>query len=77
MVVDINTARQRAAERLLDVEQVVGVGVGQEQQGEPYLVVLVERSPPPELPESFEGHPVKVQVVGEVRGGPPGGEEER
>jgi hypothetical protein len=76
MVVDINTARQRAAERLLGVKHVVGVGVGQEKQGEQYLVVLVERLPHPELPESFEGYHVKVQVVGKVRGGPPNDEEE-
>jgi len=70
MPVDIHTARAHAAEALLGVDTVVGVGVAGDSDSGQYLVVLVERPPDVELPDSFEGHPVTVQVVGHIRGGP-------
>ena len=70
---DIQSSLHRA-QRLLERDGVVGVGLGEDATGRPALVVMVD-APGADVPTEFEGHPVRVDVVGEVRGGPP--EEER
>ncbi len=57
--------------RLMQIDGVVGVGIG-EADGRPVITVLVRedsesvrRNVPPEL----DGHPTRIQVVGDVRAG--------
>jgi hypothetical protein len=60
------------------VDGVVGVAVGKDEKGGAGIVVLAKRELAAGLvPSDIEGCPVRVEIVGEIRGGPPAREEKR
>jgi ATP-dependent Clp protease ATP-binding subunit ClpA len=75
---NIEEVRRRALARFMPDEHVVGVAVGEAGSGRPAIVVLADRAlPPGHVPEELEGHPVRVEIVGEVRGDLPPDEGEQ
>lgn len=61
-------ARHEAA--LMARPGVVAVGVGRDAQGQPAIIVNLDRERPDvraSMPEEIEGYAVRVQVVGPVR----------
>jgi hypothetical protein len=56
--------------RLLDLPGVISVGIGQDEDGKPAIIVGLE-GPNPEtqakLPVELEGYPVRVRMVGRVK----------
>ena len=57
-------ARQRHALKLMDVQGVVGTGVGIGPEGEPILRVFTSRAGVRGIPEILEGIPVRTSVTG-------------
>ena len=56
-----------AAEQLMELDGVVGVGEGQTSDGRRAIVVMVmSRSEAPELPSELEGVPVEVVETGPI-----------
>ena len=64
-----NVKRQNAAQ-LMSLPGVVSVGIGQDQNGEPAIVVGLEAAAPAtqrQVPERIGGYPVIVQTVGTIK----------
>lgn len=65
---DIDTVLARHADRLLAIPGVVGVGEG-EQAGRPAVIVMVAQLTKElreTLPDDLDGHPVLIDVTGEI-----------
>ncbi len=65
---DVNEHLRRNEATLLAIDGVVGVGIG-EQGGQPVIVVMVSAVTPElrrQIPDSLDGHPVRVDVTGEI-----------
>lgn len=67
---EINDVLQQHAARLMALPNVVSVGIG-EKDGRPAILVGVTEQVPVEepaseerIPETIDGHPVDVQVIG-------------
>lgn len=70
MSATIREAKARHEARLLAMPGVVSVGVGRGDDGRPVIVIGVDEPRPQtmaELPETLEGHPVRVEIVGRIR----------
>ena len=64
---DVKTLHE---ERLLQLPGVVSVGIGQDENGNPAIIVGLERSDPEtesRLPTLLEGYPVVVRIVGRIK----------
>ena len=71
MPITIEEAKARHADSLLALPGVVSVGIGRDGAGNPAIIIGLDRARQPGdslLPSSLEGHPVVVQVIGEIRG---------
>jgi len=65
---DIDSVLARHTDRLIALPGVVGIGEG-EQAGTPAVIVMVSKLTPElkaALPAELEGHPVIVDVTGEI-----------
>jgi hypothetical protein len=61
----------------MTLDGVIGVGIGEDERGRPAIVVLTQREPDSgAIPPELEGRPIRVELVGTPRGGPPPGKEE-
>lgn len=70
MSATIEEARAMHVDSLMARPGVVSVGLGLDEDGNPAIVIGLERAPQEgdrELPTALEGHPVVVQVIGEIR----------
>jgi len=66
----IREVKARHEERLLSLPGVVSVGIGLGVDGNPVIIVGLDRtraSAIQEIPEELEGYPVQVEMVGTVR----------
>jgi hypothetical protein len=64
-----NVKRQNEA-RLMSLPGVVSVGVGQDQNGDPAIVVGLAAAAPAtvqQVPEKISGYPVVVQTIGTIK----------
>ena len=55
---------------LMRIPGVVGTAIGALDDGTPYIAVFVKERTPEldaEIPDTLEGHPVRVRVSGEIR----------
>jgi hypothetical protein len=66
----INDVKAQHQARLLKLPGVISVGIGQDEDGNPAIIVGLE-GPNPEtqakLPDELEGYPVRVRTVGRVK----------
>ena len=66
----IQEVKAEHAPRLMALPGVVSVGIGRDAQGQPVLVVGLDRERPEtraQLPRELEGYGVKVEIVGDVQ----------
>ena len=66
----IKDVKTQHEERLLQLPGVVSVGIGQDENGNPAIIVGLERSDPEtesRLPTLLEGYPVVVRIVGRIK----------
>ena len=66
----IKDVKTQHEERLLQLPGVVMVGIGQDENGNPAIIVGLERSDPEtesQLPTQLEGYPVVVRIVGRIK----------
>ena len=65
----IKEVKAKHQDRLLKLPGVISVGIGQDEDGQPAIIVGL-KDPNPEtqskLPVALEGYPVKVRVIGRV-----------
>jgi hypothetical protein len=72
MTASIEDAQQQLTDRVMSLPGVVGIGIG-ECEGEPCIKVFVVQQTEEltrEIPATFEGFPVAIQVAGEIRARP-------
>ena len=72
MASTIETAQAKLTDRVMALPGVVGIGIG-ECEGAPCIKVFVVQKTPQlesEIPSTFEGFPVEMQVTGEIRARP-------
>jgi len=66
----IHDVKKKNEKRLLAMKGVVSVGIGQDKEGKPLIVVGLD-SPQAQtvvkLPKELEGFPVRVEVIGPVK----------
>lgn len=66
----IKDVKSRHEARLLSLPDVVSVGIGRDENGNPAIVVGLRRLNPvteSRLPTELEGYPVRVRIVGEIK----------
>lgn len=66
----IQEVKTRHQDRLLALPGVVSVGIGQNPDGKPVIVIGLERAHPrtkARLPETLDGYAVRVDVVGQIK----------
>jgi hypothetical protein len=65
----IKDVKTRHEAQLLQMPGVVSVGIGRDENGQPAIIIGLER-PDPEtesrLPARLEGYPVRIQTVGRI-----------
>ena len=57
-------------DRMLRLPGVVSVGIGQDENGNPAIIVGLERPHPEtesQLPDRLEGYPVTIRIVGRIK----------
>jgi len=67
---DIQTVQEAHAPALMALDGVVGVAIGETDDRTPCVVIYVKemtKALRAKLPTSLEGHPVRVEVSGEIR----------
>lgn len=63
----IEEVKARHAERLLELPAVVSVGIGRDPDGQPVIVVGLDRKRPETeqaLPAEIENYPVRIKIIG-------------
>jgi len=66
----INDVKAQHEERLLQLPGVVSVGIGQDENGNPAIIVGLAHPDPEtesQLPNRLEGYPVLVRIVGRIK----------
>jgi len=66
----IKEVKSRHEARLLQLPDVVSVGIGRDESGNPAIIVGLKRSNPAtesRLPAELEGYPVRSRIVGEIK----------
>lgn len=66
----IKEIKKKHESRLLQLTDVISVGIGKDDEGNPAIMVgLRRRNPQTEsrIPERLEGYPVKVRRVGDIK----------
>ena len=72
METTIEAAQAKLTDRVMALPGVVGLGIG-ECEGEPCIKIFVARRTEEldrQIPSTFEGFPVEMQVTGEIRARP-------
>ena len=67
LIKDVKTQHEQ---RLLQLPGVVSVGIGQDENGNPAIIVGLERPDPEtesQLPTRLDGYPVVVRIVGRIK----------
>ena len=70
MPTTIQEVKARHESRLMAQPGVVAVGIGHDADGNETIVVSLDRDRPDaraQLPQTLEGYPVRVQVIGPMR----------
>ena len=70
MANEIYAVKQQNEARLMSLPGVVSVGIGQDPNGEPAIVVGLEAAAPAtvqQVPEKISGYPVIIQTVGPIK----------
>jgi len=70
MPASIQEVKARHESRLMAQPGVVAVGIGRDPDGKETIVVSLDRDRPEvrsNVPQTLEGYPVRVQVIGPVR----------
>jgi hypothetical protein len=63
----INVVKTKHEARLLAMPGVVSVGIGQDRNANPVIIIGVERPAPLSLPEELDGYRVETHVIGPVQ----------
>ena len=66
----IKDVKSRHEARLLSLPDVVSVGIGRDENGDPAIIVGLRRLNPEtqsRLPTDLEGYPVRIRIVGEIK----------
>ncbi len=66
----INAVKTRHEQRLLQLPGVVSVGIGQDENGKPAIIIGLSHHDPQtesQLPVRLEGYPVVVKIVGRIK----------
>ena len=66
----IKDVKSHHEESLLQLPGVVSVGIGQDENGNPAIIVGLERPDPKaesQLPTQLKGYPVVVRIVGRIK----------
>ena len=65
----IEEAKAMHVDELMAIPGVVSVGIGLDEDGHRAILIGLDRPRAEDdvLPDSLEGHPVVVQVIGEIR----------
>lgn len=67
----IHEVKARHEKRVLALPGVVSMGIGRAEDGAPTIVVGLDRPRPDtvrRIPQVLEGHPVRVEIVGPLKG---------
>ena len=70
MPATIQQVKTKHETRLMAMPGVVSVGIGRNADGQPVIVVGLDRERPETratVPQELEGHPVRIEVIGPVR----------
>jgi len=70
MPATIQQVKAKHETRLMAMPGVVSVGIGRNADGQPVIVVGLDRERPETrttVPQELEGHPVRIEVIGPVR----------
>lgn len=65
----IQDVKQRHEAQFLKMPDVVSVGIGLDDQGQPAIIVGMQQANPKtqaKIPAAIEGHPVVVRIVGPI-----------
>jgi len=66
----ISEVKKKHAKHLMAMEGVVSVGISQDKDGKPVIVVGLDGPRPQtveKVPKELEGYPVRVEVIGRVK----------
>jgi hypothetical protein len=66
----ITTVKEQHENRLMQLPEVVSVGIGRDPNGRPVITVGLSKHNPEsekQIPGEIEGHPVVVSVIGSIR----------
>lgn len=63
----ISDVKARHEARLLAIPKVVSVGIGQDNNAKPVIIIGVERPGPQSLPEELDGYPVEIRMLGPIQ----------
>ena len=68
----IEAAQAKLTDRVMALPGVVGLGIGECERAPCIKIFVVQRTPEleGEIPSTFEGFPVEIQVTGEIRARP-------
>ena len=68
----IEAAQAKLTDRVMALPGVVGLGIGECESAPCIKIFVVQRTPEldREIPSTFEGFPVEIQVTGEIRARP-------
>ncbi|MCG6968398.1 MAG: hypothetical protein LJE85_01395 [Gammaproteobacteria bacterium] len=70
MPLNISEAKAKHADRLLALPGVVSVGIGKDADGQPAIIVGLDKARPTtesEIPATLDNYPVVVNVVGTIK----------
>ena len=70
MPASIRHAKKQHEARLLQLPDVLSVGIGKDENGSPAIIVGLKCPNPQtesQIPARLEGHPVQIRIVGNIR----------
>jgi hypothetical protein len=70
MPLTITEAKAKHADHLLALPGVVSVGIGKNANGQPAIIVGLDKARPDtesQIPDSLESYPVVIEVVGTIK----------
>jgi len=70
MPLSIHDAKAKHTERLLGLTGVVSVGIGKDANGNPAIIIGLDKSRPTtesQIPATLEEYPVVIKIVGTIK----------
>ena len=70
MPLSIHDAKAKHSERLLELPGVISVGIGKDANGNPAIIVGLDKSRPTtesQIPGTLEQYPVVIKIVGSIK----------